>query len=68
MDASVHVLATVYDDANSHGSSYGDGVPVSVLELDAGYKGTVVFETRWYGTADSYADYVSSFVTVTVRN
>jgi hypothetical protein len=44
---------------------YGS-VPLSVLDLDSGYCGTVIFETRWYGTADSYADYVTSFVVMTV--
>jgi hypothetical protein len=86
MDANVHILATVYDDGNGKGSSYGDGVPfviagpltlssnaydygsvpVSNLELDAGYNGYVLFETRWYGTGDSYRDYASSCVIVNV--
>jgi hypothetical protein len=46
---------------------YGDA-SVATLDLDSGYNGYVRFETRWYGTADSYADYVSSFVIVTVSN
>jgi hypothetical protein len=44
---------------------YGS-VPISALDLDAGYDGYVVFETRWYGVADSYADYVSNYVMMTV--
>jgi hypothetical protein len=78
MNAFVQVLATVYDDGNGKGSSYGNGVgfviiepyliydcdhtyeygsvPVSTLDLDSGYNWTVVFETRWYGTGNSYSD------------
>jgi hypothetical protein len=50
---------------SSNAYSYGS-VALSALDLDSGYCGTVVFETRWYGVANSYSDYISDFVFVTV--
>jgi hypothetical protein len=47
---------------------YGS-VSVSALDLytDPGYNGTVVFEVRWYGTGNSYSDYISAWVSVNVN-
>jgi hypothetical protein len=52
---------------SSDSYDYGS-VPISALDLDSGYDGYVVFETRWYGVANSYEDYVSSFAVVQVSN
>jgi hypothetical protein len=41
-------------------------VLVADLDLDSGYCGTVFFETRWYGVYDTYSDYVSETLAVTV--
>jgi hypothetical protein len=55
----------VFDCDRAYG--YADAT-VADLDLDSGYNGYVMFETRWYGVADSYADYVSNFVIVSVSN
>jgi hypothetical protein len=52
---------------SSDAYDYGS-VSVSVLDLDSGYDGYVVFETRWYGVGNSYSDYVSDVVMVGVSN
>jgi hypothetical protein len=63
--ATGRATVTAWLSGNDYG--YGDAT-VADLDLDSGYSGTVLFEIRWYGTANSYADYVSNWVTTTVSH